>query len=101
VAERPARDLDAAHEHAVGVVAERRVEAAETGEAVGIEEALGGKDRVVGGGPMALGEQEAVAIGVVGVSRIDPQHAVVENPEHVERRERAPVVLLVAGEPRQ
>jgi hypothetical protein len=80
------------------VVAKRRVEAAEAGEAVNVHEALGGQDRVVGRGAVALGEQEEVAIGVVGRERVDVQDAVVQGPEHVERRLRAPIVLLVARE---
>ena len=101
VAERAAGDLDAGDERAVGVIAEPRVEAAEVGEALDVDEALGGEDGVVRRRAVALGEQEAVALGIVGLARVDAQDAVVEDPEHVERRERAPVVLLVAGEPRE
>ena len=98
VAERAARDLHPGHEHVIGVVAQRRVEVAEAGEVVDVDEALRGEDRVVGGRAVALGEQEAVALGIVGRARVQAQDAVVEDPQHVERRERAPVVLLVARE---
>ena len=98
VPERAARDLHARDEQAIGVIAQRRVEAAEAGQAVDVDEALGGQDRVVGGRAVALGEQEAVALGIVGGARVQAQDAVVEDPQHVERRERAAVVLLVARE---
>ena len=49
------------------------------------EEALRGEHRVVGGRPVALGEQEPVPLRVVGGVRGDPQHPVVEHLEHVER----------------
>ena len=46
---------------------------------------------------VALGEEEAVAVGVVGVPGVDLEHVVVEGPDHIERRRGAGVVLLVAG----
>ena len=89
VAERPAGDLDARDERPVGVVAERRVEAAEAGERLDRNEALGREHGVVRRRPVALGEQEPVALRIVGIARVDAEHAVVEHPEHVEGRERA------------
>ena len=61
---------------------------------LGRDEALRREHGVVRGRPVALREEEAVA-------RSSREDAVVEDPEHVERRERAPVVLLVAGQPRE
>ena len=90
VAERAARDLDARNARAVGVVAERRVERAEVVQPLLGEVALGREHRVVGHRPVPLREEKPVVV---------LQDAVVEDPEHVERRERARIVLLVAAHP--
>jgi hypothetical protein len=71
------------------VVAERRVERAEAVERIHGDDALRGEDGVEGGRPVAFREDEAVVLS---------EDAVAQDPEHVERRERAPVVLLVAGQ---
>ncbi len=55
-------------------------------------DALRREHGVVRSRAVAFREDEAVVL---------PEDAVVENPEDVEGRERAPVVLLVAGQPRE
>jgi hypothetical protein len=87
MAERPARDLDAGDERAVGVVPQRRVERPEVVQPFLGEEAFRNDHSVVRSRSVALREQEAVVVS---------EDAVVEHPEHIERRERARVVLLVA-----
>ena len=59
--ERAAGDLHARHQVAVGMVAQRRVEACPAGQPVLRDEALGGERGVVGHRSVALGEIEAVA----------------------------------------
>ena len=79
-------------EVAIRVVAERRVERAEAVERVHGNDPLRGEHGVERRRAVALREQEAVLFA---------EDAVVENPEDVEGRERAAVVLLVAGQPRE
>src|SRR2546430_17056120 len=74
------------------MVAEGRVEVAEVVEDLDREEALRSEHGVVRGGAVALREDEAV---------VRAEDALVEDPEDVEGRERAAVVLLVAGQPRE
>ena len=92
VPERAARDLDAGDEHGVGMMAERRVEAAEARQLGDRDEPLGGEHGVVRRRPVPLRQQEPV---------VRLEDAVVEHPVDIEGRERARVVLLVAGQQRE
>jgi hypothetical protein len=101
VPERSARDLHAGDEESIGVMAERRVELAEPREELDREETLRREDGIVGRRPVALRKQEPVALGVIHAGGVDVEDPVVEHPEHVERGERAGLVLLVAREQRE
>ena len=95
--ERSAGDLHAGQQVAVGMEAERRVEAADAGQVGGVEEALRGQHRVERRRSVALGQQEPIAVRIRGGRRGDPQHPIVEHPEHIEGGGRGRGVLLVAG----
>jgi len=58
---------------------------------------LAREDREVGHRPVALGQDEPVAGGVVGSIRRDVEDPVVEHPQDVEGRVGAGLVLLVAA----
>ena len=97
VPQRAGRDLDAGHEVAVGVVAERRVERRPRLQPRLGEEAAVAQHGVVRHRAVPLRQQEAVAPRVVDPLRRDVEHALVEHPDHVEGRVARRVVLLVAG----
>ena len=102
VAERAARDLDARDQRGVGMVPERASRSVpNVGELVDRDEALGGEHGVVGRRPVALREQQAVALGIVGRLRRHVEDAVVEHPVEVERGRGAGIVLRVAPEQRE
>ena len=85
-------------QRAVGVMPERRVEAPEARQRVDRDEALGGEHGVERRRAVALGEQQPVALGIVGGIGRHVEDAVVEHPVDVERRGGARVVLGVAAQ---
>ena len=63
VAERAAADLDAGHEHAVGMVPSGESNVPNPSSSLDRDDAFGGEHRVVRGRAVALREQEAVVVG--------------------------------------
>ena len=97
VAERPAGDLHPGDQGPVRVQSEDRAERTEAWQVLGVHEALGREHGVVRHRPVPFGEQETVPRVVVGGLRRDPQHAVIEHPEHVQGGGGGLVVLVVPG----
>lgn len=96
VAERPAADLRARHQHPVRMVPERRVVRAEAGEPLHRQEALRREHRVVGHRTVALRQEEPVTSRVVRPVGTHAQDPVVQDPQSVQRGGRCRAVLLVA-----
>src|SRR3989337_1665383 len=96
-AQRSRRHLDPGHPMAVGVAAEDPLPGLETGHLLGREEALVGEDGEQRQRAVALAHEEAITGLAAGVARVVAEDAVVEDPEDVERRVGARVVLLVAA----
>ena len=86
---------------ALGVVAERRVEAGERRQVVHRDEALGRQHRVVRRRPVALREQQAVALWIVDRRGRHVEHWVVQHPVEVERGGGARIVLGIALQERE
>jgi hypothetical protein len=97
VPERSRGRLDAGHQHAIGVRAQRVAPPEKATEPVPRKEPLLREDRVEGDRSVALAEDEAIAPFPSRVRRIHAQHAVVEHHQRIERGCAALLVLLVAG----
>src|SRR5439155_26886924 len=100
VSERTGRGLDAGNLVPIRVRAERVAPLEEPGQDVFREEPLRGEDGVVRARAVTLAEDEPVAGLVARRGGVHVEHAVVQDPERVERRRAALVVLLVAGRER-
>ncbi len=88
LAERAGRDLDAGGAVHVGVALELGADLAQAHQVLEREVAVVGERRVLDRRRVALAEDEAVALGPVGVLRVVAQDPVVERGDDVGGRER-------------
>jgi hypothetical protein len=96
VSQRAGRCLDSRNQGTVGMPTQNAVVLLERTQDIRREKAFRSQDGIVGDRSVSFTQHEAIAILTARFLRIILHHTIVQDPEHIQRRMRAGIMLFVA-----